>query len=343
MGKGLQSKLLLACLVVLSEGRVPRGADELKYAGKNTFSPTGRQIQQEYVESTMAHGPMCLGMCCQDGVALASLRSVRSEDEKTDGAAIIEDGESVFVQGSRLQRVDSHCAVAIAGLPADARSLTAWIRAACQRHRRRFGEPIRGEILAAQLAYHVHATSLSWGTRSFANAVMIATIEGSTNAESQMHIVRPDGTFLRCHAFALGEGAANAIIELSGHVDGCSTGRYAEDTALLFPSKKSIPATADTRTLFTTILAGRHHSNELDDDSGGGGNDDDEASHPSTRENDGVQPQSSSVLPTLHTHVKADFGTLTVATTKEGRNPAGWASASQLPTVSWKVIAIQDT
>ena len=102
---------------------------------------------------------------------------------------------------------------------------------------------------------------------------------------------------------------ANAIIELSGHVDGCSTGRYAEDTALLFPSKKSIPATADTRTLFTTILAGRHHSNELDDDSGGGGNDDDEASHPSTRENDGVQPMQSSVLPTsLHTHVKADFG-----------------------------------
>jgi 20S proteasome alpha/beta subunit len=104
-----QSFRVLACLFIKLH-LVTSGAhitSEHAFGGKNVFSPTGRLVQQEYVDALVSsfESPTCIGVVCQDGVLLASMRTL-SEVEISLGA----EDPSV---STRLHRVDAHCAVAV--------------------------------------------------------------------------------------------------------------------------------------------------------------------------------------------------------------------------------------
>ena len=80
-------RALAAAFVAAAAASAAGGGPEHNFAGKNTFSPTGRLVQQEYVDAVVAGGPACVGVCCEDGVALASLRELGAEEAELGALA----------------------------------------------------------------------------------------------------------------------------------------------------------------------------------------------------------------------------------------------------------------
>ena len=149
-----------------------------------------------------------MGGCCASGIVLAALREVPPEE-----AALGEPRHS-----SRLYRVDEHAALLVAGLPADGHELAEWASDVCRRHRRAYGSALGGRALAQKLASHVHAASRSWSKRSYANSLLVATVDGSGGGggavEPQLFMVTSDGAWFRYKACAVGLHASEATVLL---------------------------------------------------------------------------------------------------------------------------------
>merc|ERR1711871_1788563 len=92
-----------------------------------TFSPEGRIHQIEYAMEAVKQGSAAVGARSKKHVVLATVK------RSTDALASYQ--RKVF-------KVDDHCGIAIAGLTADARVLSKFMRTECLNHRFAFDAPL---------------------------------------------------------------------------------------------------------------------------------------------------------------------------------------------------------
>ncbi|TDG98476.1 hypothetical protein EPR50_G00200790 [Perca flavescens] len=120
----------------------------------STFSPDGRVFQVEYAMKAVENSSTAIAIRCKDGVVFGVEKLVLSK---------------LYEQGSnkRIFNIDRHVGMAVAGLLADARSLSEVAREEASSFRSNYGHDIPLKHLSDRVAMYVHAYTLYSAVRPF--------------------------------------------------------------------------------------------------------------------------------------------------------------------------------
>lgn len=102
-----------------------------------TWSPQGRIFQIEYAMNAVTQGSAAIGLRSKTHVVLASLKRSASE--------LASHQKKIFC-------IDDHMGIAIAGLAADARVLSKYMRTECLQHKYIYDTPMQASRLVNQVA-----------------------------------------------------------------------------------------------------------------------------------------------------------------------------------------------
>eukprot|EP01012_Entosiphon_sulcatum_P034311 TRINITY_DN43496_c0_g1_i1.p1 TRINITY_DN43496_c0_g1~~TRINITY_DN43496_c0_g1_i1.p1 ORF type:complete len:245 (-),score=35.84 TRINITY_DN43496_c0_g1_i1:76-810(-) len=163
-----------------------------------TFSPDGRIFQVEYAAKAVDNSGTTLGLCCKDGVVLAT--------EKILASRMLVEGSS-----KRTFAVDEQAGVAVVGLLADGRAAANKARSECADYRKYYGVPIDGHVLADRIAMTIHMCTTYWRMRPYGCALLVASY---AEDGPQLYMVDPSGAAWGYHGCALGKGKQVAKTEL---------------------------------------------------------------------------------------------------------------------------------
>ncbi|KAL6851610.1 hypothetical protein ACP4OV_020174 [Aristida adscensionis] len=162
-----------------------------------TWSPAGRLFQVEYAMEAVKQGSACVGLRSRTHAVLATANKANSE---------------LSSHQRKVFRVADHAGVAIAGLTADGRVLTRFLRGECINHAFVYDAPLPVSRLALRLADKAQVcTQRSW-KRPFGVGLLVAGLD-----ESGAHLYYncPSGNYFEYQAFAIGSRsqAAKTFLE----------------------------------------------------------------------------------------------------------------------------------
>lgn len=151
------------------------------------WSPEGRLLQVEYAMESVKQGSACVGLCSSDFACLAALKRSVSE---------------LSSHQKKLLEIDSHMAVGIAGLTADARSLAKWMRNECLNHKYVYGTEISPSRLVADLADKHQRTTQTYVRRPYGVGLLVAAYDAKTGPH--LYQTCPSGNVYEYYATAIG-------------------------------------------------------------------------------------------------------------------------------------------
>ena len=102
-----------------------------------TWSPQGRIFQIEYAMEAVKQGSAAIGLKSNTHAVLATLKRSSSE---------------LASHQKKIFEIDTHMGIAIAGLTADARVISKYMRTECLNHKFIFDTPIQAQRLVTQVA-----------------------------------------------------------------------------------------------------------------------------------------------------------------------------------------------
>jgi len=156
--------------------------------GITVFSPDGRLFQVEYAREAVRRGTTALGIVYREGVLLAVDKNV------TSPLIVPESIDKIF-------KIDSHIAVAVSGLVADARKLVSDARIMCQRHKFIYDEPLSTYALTLQICDEKQLYTQYGGTRPFGVSFLIAGVDSDG---PRLFETDPSGAFVEYYAGSTG-------------------------------------------------------------------------------------------------------------------------------------------
>ncbi|KAF8406454.1 hypothetical protein HHK36_008541 [Tetracentron sinense] len=151
-----------------------------------TWSPAGRLFQVEYAMEAVKQGSAAIGIRSKTHVVLASVNKANSE---------------LSSHQKKIFKVDDHIGIAIAGLTADGRVLSRYLRSECINHSFTYESPLPVGRLVVQLADKAQVcTQRSW-KRPYGVGLLVAGLD-----ESGAHLYYncPSGNYFEYQAFAIG-------------------------------------------------------------------------------------------------------------------------------------------
>ncbi|KAL6995704.1 RNA polymerase-associated factor [Sarracenia purpurea var. burkii] len=151
-----------------------------------TWSPQGRLFQVEYAMEAVKQGSAAIGLRSKTHVVLASVNKAQSD---------------LSSHQKKIFKVDDHIGVAIAGLTADGRVLSRYMRSECINYSYTYESPLPVGRLVVQLADKAQVcTQRSW-KRPFGVGLLVAGLD-----ESGAHLYYncPSGNYFEYQAFAIG-------------------------------------------------------------------------------------------------------------------------------------------
>ncbi|KAL8230830.1 hypothetical protein R6Q57_000608 [Mikania cordata] len=151
-----------------------------------TWSPAGRLFQVEYAMEAVKQGSAAIGLRSNTHVVLACVNKANSE---------------LSSRQRKIFKVDDHIGVAIAGLTADGRVLSRYMRSECINYGYTYESPLPVGRLVVQLADKAQVcTQRSW-KRPYGVGLLIAGLD-----ESGAHLYYncPSGNYFEYKAFAIG-------------------------------------------------------------------------------------------------------------------------------------------
>ena len=178
--------------------------------GVNTFSPEGRLFQVEYAIEAIKLGSTAIAIHTRFGIALAV--------EKRTTSPLMEQKSS-----EKIFEIDQHCACAVSGLTADAKTMVEHGRVESQHHYFTFNEAMPVEALVqtlCKLAMNFGGEGEKSMSRPFGVALLVAGWDEEqrgdegTGGYSLWH-VDPSGTKVKCKAKAIGSGSEGAQTTLN--------------------------------------------------------------------------------------------------------------------------------
>lgn len=162
------------------------------------FSPDGRNFQVEYASKAVENASTSIGLCCKDGVVLAT--------EKLINSKLLVPGKN-----KRIQSIDRHVGVVYSGLLPDGRSFVNRGREEAQSFKSLYKEPIGLKGLIDRLGYFVQAYTCYNSVRPFG---INAIVGGVDSQGPHLYMVDPSGTYWGYKGAAMGKGRQTARAEL---------------------------------------------------------------------------------------------------------------------------------
>ncbi|KAF6166690.1 hypothetical protein GIB67_005552 [Kingdonia uniflora] len=151
-----------------------------------TWSPAGRLFQVEYAMEAVKQGSAAIGLRSKTHVVLASINKANSE---------------LSSHQKKIFKADDHIGIAIAGLTADGRVLSRYLRSECINYSFTYESPLPVGRLVVQLADKAQVcTQRSW-KRPYGVGLLVAGLD-----ESGAHLYYncPSGNYFEYQAFAIG-------------------------------------------------------------------------------------------------------------------------------------------
>ncbi|KAH6823541.1 20S proteasome alpha subunit F2 [Perilla frutescens var. hirtella] len=167
-----------------------------------TWSPAGRLFQVEYAMEAVKQGSAAIGLRSKTHVVLASVNKASSE---------------LSSHQKKIFKVDDHIGVAIAGLTADGRVLSRYMRNECINYSYTYESPLPVGRLVVQLADKAQVcTQRSW-KRPYGVGLLLGGLD-----ESGAHLYYncPSGNYFEYQAFAIGSRSQAAKTYLERKFEG---------------------------------------------------------------------------------------------------------------------------
>lgn len=162
-----------------------------------TFSPDGRLVQMEYVLQRISKCATAVGIKTKEGIVLAARRRERH------ALADVNVPEIKDLSSDKLFVIDTHLAVAAAGLESDAQMFIDYARNNALEHRSTMNEFIPAESLCCTLCDAMQQNSQRGGMRPFAVAFIMAAWD--RHHGYQLYQTDPTGNYSAWNAYAMGE------------------------------------------------------------------------------------------------------------------------------------------
>mmetsp|Transcript_33702 Transcript_33702/g.34329 ORF Transcript_33702/g.34329 Transcript_33702/m.34329 type:complete len:259 (-) Transcript_33702:45-821(-) len=166
-----------------------------------TYSPQGRVHQIEYAMEAVKQGSAVVGLRSNDYVVLATLKRSTSE---------------LASNQRKLFEIDSHTGIAIAGLTADARVLTRFMRTECHNHKFVYETPMPVGRLVLAVADKCQVSTQRASKRPFGIGLLVA---GYDATGAHLYQTCPSGNFFEFQAYAIGARSQSAKTYLERHFE----------------------------------------------------------------------------------------------------------------------------
>merc|ERR1711907_667366 len=151
-----------------------------------TWAPQGRIYQIEYALEAVKQGSACIGLRSKTHAVLATLKRSSSE---------------LASHQKKIFKIDDHMAIAIAGLTADARVLSRYMRQECMNHKYVFERPLPVSRLVCQVADKSQIGTQRSGKRPYGVGLLVI---GCDETGPHLFNTEPSGVYSEYKATAIG-------------------------------------------------------------------------------------------------------------------------------------------
>lgn len=157
-----------------------------------TWNPQGDITQIKHAMEAVKQGTVVLALKSDKVAVLACYK------EKITGAA--QDKKKLF-------KIDDHMGIGIAGMTADGRVLTNYMRMECLNHKYVFDDAMNAGKLVTQLGDKAQRQTLKAGKRPYGVGLLVASVD-----EGKAHIyeTNPSGNYYEYYAMAIGQRSQSA-------------------------------------------------------------------------------------------------------------------------------------
>ncbi|KAL9642733.1 hypothetical protein ABK040_009810 [Willaertia magna] len=168
-----------------------------------TWSPQGRLHQVEYAMEAVKQGSAAVGIKSKDFVVLATLKRAPHAELSS--------------YQKKLFKIDDHIGIAIAGLAADGRVLSRYMRNECMTHKYIYDTPMPVQRLTNKIADKSQKNTQSSSKRPYGVGLLIAGYDEETGAH--LYQTCPSGNFYSYKAIAIGARSQSAKTYFDKHYD----------------------------------------------------------------------------------------------------------------------------
>lgn len=166
-----------------------------------TWSPQGRLHQVEYAMEAVKQGSATVGVKSNTHAVLVALKRASSE---------------LSAYQKKIMNLDDHMGMSIAGLTADAKSLSRWMRTECLTSRYYHNAPLRLEILMNDLGNKMQSCIQLYNRRPYGVGLVMA---GYDDLGPHIYQVCPSANYYDCKAMAIGARSQSARTYLEKNFD----------------------------------------------------------------------------------------------------------------------------
>ncbi|XP_064613150.1 proteasome subunit alpha type-1-like [Liolophura sinensis] len=165
------------------------------------WSPQGRIHQLEYALEAVKQGSATVGIKSKKHAVLAALKRAPSE---------------LSAHQKKILPIDEHVGVAIAGLTADARLYSKFMRAECLNSRYAYNQPLPISRLVSLVGNKSQVPTQRYGRRPFGVGLLVA---GYDTMGPHIYETCPSANCYDCKAMAIGARSQSARTYLEKHLD----------------------------------------------------------------------------------------------------------------------------
>lgn len=171
----------------------------------SVWSPQGRIYQIEYAMEAVKQGSATVGIKSNTHVVLCALKRAPSE---------------LSAHQKKITPIDDHLGISIAGLTADARILSRFMRNECLNHKYSHDEPMPIARLVALIGNKSQIPTQRYGRRPFGVGLLVA---GFDDRGAHLYQTCPSANFYECKAMAIGARSQSARTYLEKHLNSFKT------------------------------------------------------------------------------------------------------------------------
>lgn len=166
-----------------------------------TWSPQGRLHQVEYAMEAVKQGSATIGLKNKDYAVLLALKRASSE---------------LSAHQKKIIPIDNHIGISLAGLTADARILSKYMRNECMNNRYAYESPLPVSRLVSRMGNKMQTCTQRYDRRPYGVGLLVAGYD-----DNGPHIFQtcPSANFYDCKAMAIGARSQSARTYLERHLD----------------------------------------------------------------------------------------------------------------------------
>jgi 20S proteasome subunit alpha 6 len=167
----------------------------------SVWSPQGRIYQIEYAMEAVKQGSATVGIKSKTHVVLVALKRAPSE---------------LSAHQKKIVSIDDHLGISIAGLAADARIFTRFMRNECLNSKYAYNSPMPVSRLVSQIGAKSQIPTQRYGRRPFGVGLLVA---GYDDLGTHLYQTCPSANYYECKAMAIGARSQSARTYLEKHLN----------------------------------------------------------------------------------------------------------------------------